>query len=347
MALNPMKIRHRQKVLGLPIGPKRTDWTKVGQLGAAATAAGAAAAGATTGVRRIAGRAIDGVKETKDKIDEVADKGSHLADTSSEVADQANAKTNALTSAVSGAGSTIGKVRAAVSALGASGDEEGAEGTSSENLKKARLMIQEQIDVGVDRHTAYNQWTQFEDFPEIVRGVRSVSQDEDESTTWRGKMLGVDRQWTAEIIEQVPDERIVWETRDGVEQRGVVTFHEIGDNLTRIMLDMEYRPHGFVEKFGNLFLTARHRARKDLRLFRHHLDMTGEATGAWRGEIEDGETVSDDEQPEAETDEQPEAETDEHPEAEADEEPEAEAEETSGSKGKATSRQGEDMKKAS
>jgi uncharacterized membrane protein len=159
-------------------------------------------------------------------------------------------------------------------------------GDGDEVLKKQRLIIQEQIDIAVPRQQVYNQWTQFEDFPTFTRATEQVEQEEDEATNWQAKIFFSRRNWKAEIKEQIPDQRIVWETSGDVNHRGVVTFHELDENLTRVQVEMEYHPSGFVEKFGNLFLTVRHRVRKDLRLFKHFLELAGSETGAWRGEID-------------------------------------------------------------
>jgi hypothetical protein len=111
-----------------------------------------------------------------------------------------------------------------------------------------------------------------------------------------GQDARLDAQLEGRDRSRCPDQRIVWESSGDVQHRGVVTFHELDDNLTRVQVEMEYNPQGVVEKFGNLFLTVRHRVRKDLRLYKHHLEFENEATGAWRGTIgEDAEDGGDDE----------------------------------------------------
>jgi uncharacterized membrane protein len=152
--------------------------------------------------------------------------------------------------------------------------------------------IEETIDVGVPVTTAYNQWSQFKDFSRFMKGVESVEQASETETNWRVKVFKSRRTWKGKIQEQIPDERIVW-TSEGAKgsTKGVVTFHPLGDNLTRILLVIEYYPSGFFEKTGSLWRAAGRRARLDLKNYRRFVMMEGEATGEWRGEIRDGEVV--------------------------------------------------------
>jgi len=152
--------------------------------------------------------------------------------------------------------------------------------------------IEESIDVGVPVSVAYNQWTQFKDFTRFMKGVESVEQVSETETNWRAKVFKSRRTWKATIQEQVPDERIVW-TSEGNKgsTKGVVTFHPLGDNLTRVLLALEYYPQGVVEKTGNIWRSAGRRARLDLKNYRRFVMLEGEATGEWRGQIEDGKVV--------------------------------------------------------
>jgi uncharacterized membrane protein len=154
--------------------------------------------------------------------------------------------------------------------------------------------IEESIDVGVPVSTAYNQWTQFTEFTRFMKGVESVEQTSDTETTWRAKVFKSRRSWRATIQEQVPDERIVW-TSEGAKgsTKGVVTFHPLAENLTRVLLTIEYYPSGFFEKTGNIWRAAGRRARLDLKNFRRFVMMEGQETGEWRGEIHDAEVVED------------------------------------------------------
>jgi uncharacterized membrane protein len=197
-----------------------------------------------------------------------------------------------------------------------------------------RLPVQEYVYVGVDIETAYDQWTQFEEFPRFMHRVERVEQRDDTSVMWHENIWGVRRSWEAEILEQKPCERIVWRSTSGPQQVGVVTFHRIADNLTRVQVNLDFQPQGLFEKTASGFRMSRRALRSDLMRFKAYIEMKDEPTGAWRGLIEEGEVVDspsddgkreDEERDEDERDE-PEAEEDEEPEAEEDEEPEAEAE---------------------
>jgi uncharacterized membrane protein len=194
-----------------------------------------------------------------------------------------------------------------------------------------RLPVQEQIDVGVDLETAYDQWTQFEEFPQFMHRVEKVEQVDDETLMWHENIWGVRRAWQAEITDQQPTERIVWQSTDGPKQIGVVTFHRLSDRLTRIEVTLDFQPEGLFEKFASGTRITRRALRSDLMRFKAYVEMNDEATGAWRGRIEEGDVVdrpggAEEEEPEAE-EEEPEAEEEEEPEAEAEEEPEEEEEE--------------------
>ncbi|WP_409472139.1 SRPBCC family protein [Streptomyces flavusporus] len=154
------------------------------------------------------------------------------------------------------------------------------------------MTIIEDVDVGVPVHEAYNQWTQFAEFGRFAKGVVGVEQKDDTTTQWQAKIAKSSRAWTGTIVEQVPDERIAW-TAEGAKgtPNGVVTFHPLADNLTKVLLVLDYYPKGLVEKTGNLWRAQGRRARLDLKLYRKFVMLRGEATGAWRGEIRDGRVV--------------------------------------------------------
>lgn len=153
--------------------------------------------------------------------------------------------------------------------------------------------ITEQVDVGVPLQTAYNQWTQFGDFATFTKGVQSVEQSSQQESVWKAKIFWSTRSWTAKITEQVPDERIAW-TSDGEKGslNGVVTFHELAPTLTRVILVLEYFPKGIMEKTGNVWRAQGRRARLDLKNFARFVMLRNEETGAWRGEIHDGEVAA-------------------------------------------------------
>jgi hypothetical protein len=177
---------------------------------------------------------------------------------------------------------------------GAFGGGGGDGGKSSGGGGKGMTII-EDLDVGVPVRVAYDQWTQFEEFSSFAKGVTDVDiEDDDVTSKWTAKIAQSTRTWKATVTDQVPDRRISW-TSEGSRGtvNGVVTFHPLGENLTRVLLVLEYFPSGFVEKTGNLWRAQGRRARLDLKLFRKFVTMRGEATDAWRGEIRDGEVVKD------------------------------------------------------
>ncbi|MET8676354.1 SRPBCC family protein [Streptomyces sp. NPDC004647] len=160
--------------------------------------------------------------------------------------------------------------------------------------KSKSVSIVEDIDVGVPVREAYDQWTQFQEFSTFGKGVVSVEKADDTTSNWKVKVAKSTRSWKANVTEQVPDERITW-TTEGAKGtvKGVVTFHSLGDNLTRVLLVLEYFPKGLFEKTGNIWRAQGRRARLDLKLYRKFIMMRGEVTDGWRGEIQDGEVVVD------------------------------------------------------
>ncbi|WP_433723127.1 SRPBCC family protein [Nocardia sp. CA-129566] len=174
-------------------------------------------------------------------------------------------------------------------------------GKGKGGTKKLKLTnIVEQIDVGVPIDLAYDQWTQFADFPKFTKKLEQVEQVSDEKLTWTGKVFWSRRTWESTIIEQVPFERIVWRSKGAKGYiDGAVTFHEITPDLTRILMVLAYHPQGVFEKTANLWRAAGRRCRLELKHFQRHVmteavlhsdDIVG-----WHGEIRDGEVVEDDE----------------------------------------------------
>ncbi|MFJ8719320.1 SRPBCC family protein [Streptomyces violaceus] len=146
--------------------------------------------------------------------------------------------------------------------------------------------VEESIEVRVPVHTAYNQWTQFEDFPRFMDGVERIEQRTDTLTHWVTKVGGKEREFDAEITEQVPDERVAWTTVNGeARQAGVVTFHRIQDDTTKVMLQMEFDPSGVTETVGDKLGFVKRQVSGDLRRFKHFMESRGSETGAWRGEV--------------------------------------------------------------
>jgi uncharacterized membrane protein len=145
--------------------------------------------------------------------------------------------------------------------------------------------IERSIDVEVPVRVAYNQWTQFEDFPKFMEGVRHVRQADDKRLHWKAEIGGKEQEWFAEITEQLPDERIAWRSRSGAPNAGVVTFHRLGDSRTRIMLQLDYEPQGAVETVGDALGVVSRRVQGDLQRFKDFIEARGRETGGWRGEI--------------------------------------------------------------
>ncbi|MFG2681568.1 SRPBCC family protein [Streptomyces sp. NPDC048392] len=190
-------------------------------------------------------------------------------------------------------------------------------------------VIIEYVDVGVPLRTAYDQWTQYQDFSTFAKGVKSANRADDTSSDWQLKVFWSNRSWKAKTTEQVPDDRISW-TSEGAKgsTKGFVSFHRLADSLTRVVLVIEYYPKGLFEKTGNIWRAQGRRARLDLKNYVRHITFKGEADDGWRGEIRDGEVVRSHEDAVAEEEEEQEQEQDQEqqPEGEADAEYDEESE---------------------
>ncbi|MFI6370306.1 SRPBCC family protein [Streptomyces sp. NPDC050546] len=213
------------------------------------------------------------------------------------------------------------KVTGALKNLGGKGKGKGRSGNKP-------TVIIEHIDVGVPLRTAYDQWTQYQDFSTFAKGVKSASRADDTSSDWQLKVFWSNRSWKAKTTEQVPDDRIAW-TSEGAKgtTKGVVSFHRITDSLTRVLLVIEYYPSGLFEKTGNIWRAQGRRARLDLKNYVRFITIKGEAEDGWRGEIRDGEVVRshEDALAEEESEEEPEEGVEgEEPEGEYEEEEEEE-----------------------
>jgi uncharacterized membrane protein len=145
--------------------------------------------------------------------------------------------------------------------------------------------IEKSIDVEAPTSTVYNQWTQFEEFPRFMDGVKSVTQMADDRLRWVAEIAGKEKEWDARITEQTPDQRIAWRAEEGAENGGVVTFHRIDDTTTRVMLQMDYDPEGFAENVGDALGFVDRRVAGDLERFKEFIEQRGLETGGWRGEI--------------------------------------------------------------
>lgn len=145
----------------------------------------------------------------------------------------------------------------------------------------------ESVDVGVDVSTAYNQWTQFESFPQFMEGVDRVEQIDDTHLHWVTSIGPVSREFDATITEQHPDERIAWKSDDGPQHAGVVTFHRLDDQKTRVTVQMDIDPDGFAENVADKAGVIDRRVKGDVKRFKDFIESHGgQETGAWRGDVE-------------------------------------------------------------
>ncbi|MGW2095443.1 SRPBCC family protein [Promicromonospora sukumoe] len=145
--------------------------------------------------------------------------------------------------------------------------------------------ITKSIDVKVPVRTAYDQWTQFEQFPRFMEGVEEIRQLDPTHTHWKTSIGGVEREFDAEITEQHADERVAWASRTGPQQAGVVTFHRLQDDETRVTVQLDWAPEGATEKIGSALNFDDRRVQGDLARFKEYIESRGVETGAWRGDV--------------------------------------------------------------
>ena len=147
-------------------------------------------------------------------------------------------------------------------------------------------MSEHEKSILIDRpvNVVYNQWTQFEDFPEFMEGVESVTQLDDKRLHWVAEIAGTKREWDAEIVDQEPDQRISWRSLDGTPNGGIVTFQPEGSG-TRVTLDLDVEPQGLIEKVGDKLGFVSKQSEGDLKRFKEFIESRPVETGAWRGEI--------------------------------------------------------------
>ena len=146
--------------------------------------------------------------------------------------------------------------------------------------------VEHRILVNVPVSVAYNQWTQFEDFPHFMGGIKKVTQLSDDRLEWVAEIAGVRRKWEATILEQIPDRKVAWAATEGATNAGEVTFEDIGGGQTSVRLTLEYEPEGLVEEVGDKLNVVESRTKKDLEQFKELVESEGYASGAWRGTIE-------------------------------------------------------------
>lgn len=245
-------------------------------------------------VERAVGSVSDKVTGLTERLTDAAEGGGSglmSAVTGKGGSDDGSGGVSKLTSGLrEGVSKAQGKVKQAVG--GGDGGKDG--GGSGSNPKVVNII--EEINVGLPLRVAYNQWTQFADYPSFTRKVESVEQESDEKTNWKAQIFLSHRSWEATITEQVPDEHIVWSStgaKGSVD--GTVTFHELAPRMTKILLVLEYHPEGFFEKTANLWRAQGRRVRSDLKHIKRHM-MTRtifeqDEIEGWRGEIRDGEVV--------------------------------------------------------
>lgn len=234
--------------------------------------------GGMDGLTSAPGEAIDGLKS---KVGDTISSGvsSKLSEKLEEVGGPGGAVKEALKSALP---------------FGGGGDEKeksGGKGGIPGVGKGRRMPVQQCIDIGVPIETVYNQWTQFEEWPNFMHRVKRVTQEDDCTVSFQTKIWGKSKEFKAQIETQRPDERIKWRVTEGITHAGVVTFHELGPHLTRVMLDLDVEPGGMLEKAARGMRFVKRAARADLHRFKSLIEMQEHETGAWRGTIEDGKVV--------------------------------------------------------
>jgi uncharacterized membrane protein len=254
---------------------------------AAATAAGAGLAA----LGPMAGRGVSKLASGLDHpVEKVKDAGSDkLKGAGDKVKEELGGKVkDEVKESVPGAG--------LLSKLGGGSDDDGDGDSGSKGVpgvgKGRRMPVQQDIDIGVPLSIVYNEWTQFENWPEFMHRVTSASQEDETHVAFKAKIWGKTKEFKAEIIEQRPDERIEWRVVDGISHTGVVTFHELAPRLTRVEVSLDLEPGSLIEKAARGMRFVKRAVRADLARFKAHVLIEEEASGKWRGKIEDGDVKS-------------------------------------------------------
>lgn len=250
-------------------------------------------------VERAAQMATEQVEGLSDRLTEYAENGgSGLMAALSGGRALANGRSplrGVFSSGITGVKESVTGVKESVKGVfSRSGDGGGGGGGGGDDVKAVNIV--EDIDVGLPLRTTYDLWTQYEDFPRFMKKVENVSQESDEKTSWKAQVFWSHRTWEATTVEQVPDSHIVWRSEGSKGHAdGAVSFTELGPNLTRVLLVLQYSPEGFFERTGNIWRAVGRRARLELKHFRRYAMTTvlvqDEEVEGWRGEIRDGEVV--------------------------------------------------------
>lgn len=240
------------------------------------------------------------VKSAGDRINGLSDKLTDVAENGGSLANGGllgKAAKGGVEQAAEGGSPVSGAVKGGLSGVKDKVKEKlgGGSGGKGKGSTKATNIVEE-IDVGVPVDIAYNQWTQFQDWSGFMKKVDTIEQEDDEKVNFKAQVFWSHRRWDATILEQVPNEKIVWRSKgEKGHVDGAVTFHEIGPNLTRILVVLEYYPQGMFERTGNLWRAQGRRARLELKHFRRHVMtrvlLDPEEVEGWRGEIHDGEVT--------------------------------------------------------
>jgi uncharacterized membrane protein len=259
--------------------PKRNG----GLSGAKGLAAGAGLAAAAPLAKKGVDAIRGGMLSPANMATKASDKvGSSIKDTVSQKVDQAGGAGGIAKEAAGGL----------IPGMGGGGDGGGGGKNDMPGVGKGRRMpIQQSVDVAVELETAYNQFTQFEDWPQFMHRVTNVSQDEDETIRFSTKIWGKTKEFEAKIVTQRPDDRIKWKVAQGITHSGVASFHELAPRLTRIEITLDVQPGSLIEKAARGMRHIKRAVRADLHRFKAYIEMQELETGAWRGVIEDGEVV--------------------------------------------------------
>jgi len=258
--------------------PKKSS----GLSGAKGLAAGAGLAAAAPLAKKGVDAVRSGVFSPANVASKAGDKvGGKVKDTVSEKVDQAGGAGGIAKEAASGL----------IPGLGGGGDGGGGKNDMPGVGKGRRMPIQQSVDVAAELETVYNQFTQFEDWPQFMHRVQNVSQDDDETIKFSTKIWGKTKEFEAKIVTQRPDDRIKWKVAQGITHSGVASFHELAPRLTRVEITLDVQPGSLIEKAARGMRHIKRAIRADLARFKAFTEMQELETGAWRGVIEDGEVV--------------------------------------------------------